>query len=94
MVDLTPLEIRILLKCYENPLGKKDISQFYRARSHADRKQAIQNLIENGLVLSKQMPKPNSKKIPIYYLITDSGKKWILNYIKNFPSNGRDALLK
>jgi len=86
MACLTPIEIRILLKCSESPLAKKEISQLYRTYTHEDRTLAINNLIENNFILSKYMPKPGSKKIPIYYWITDIGKKWVSEYIKNFPS--------
>lgn len=85
-LDTNPLEIRILLKCNERPLGKKEISQLYRTYDSTERLTAIENLINGGLILSKQMPKPNSKKIPTYYWITDKGKKWVQEYIENLPS--------
>lgn len=37
------------------------------------------------LILSKKMSKPDSKKNPIFYWITDKGKKWVADYLKNFP---------
>ena len=84
-IELNELEIRILLKCFNKPLSKRDVTQKFHRAPIAERALAIDHLLESSLIESKALPKPNSKKTPIFYFITNSGKKWINSYNENYP---------
>ena len=85
-MELSSLEIRILFRCQKALLQKKYISQYYARYSSSERKKAINTLIEKGLVISMQLPKPDVKKKPTLYKITKKGNSWIANYKKNYPA--------
>lgn len=84
-LDLNTLEIRILLRCDEGMLNKTDITQIYSKYSKEERSKAITSLIEGGFIHSLELPKPGVRKIPVYYEITDKGKKWVKEYLDNYP---------
>jgi hypothetical protein len=84
-LDLNTLEIRILLKCYEGMLNKTDVTQIYFKHSMEVRSRAIATLSERGFIHALELPKPGSKKVPVFYEITDKGKRWVKNYLDNYP---------
>ena len=85
MIDLSVLEIRILLKCDEKTVSKRDITRFYHKHPKVDREQAIANLITRGLLLAQELPKANAKKTPTFYSLTEKGREWVQAYEANYP---------
>ena len=84
--NLDTLEIQILLKCYEKPVNRTYITRTFFRHKIDDREKALSKLIESNLIISRKMPKPGAAKIPIFYQITDEGKKWISNYLEHYPT--------
>lgn len=84
-MKLSPLEIRILLKCREKPLQKKYISQYYARYSASERKKALDMLTNNELLTANCFPKIEARKPPTIYEITAKGKKWLSIYEENYP---------
>lgn len=87
-LTLNTLEIKILLKCDKCNAGlisKSDITQFFRASSREERVKAINSLIANKLLVAREMPKAGSNKTPVFYELTNDGKKWIDDYNENYP---------
>lgn len=82
---LSTLEIKILLKCYAGLKSKSDITQSFRTCDKEERAKAINNLIANKLIIAQEMPKTGSNKTPVFYKLTENGKKWIEDYNKNYP---------
>ncbi len=79
------LEIRILLKCDEQPLSKRRISQLYSKFKKVERDTALAHLVDEGLLVSKVMPKPGTRKNPTFYFLTEKGVRWVKNYQASFP---------
>lgn len=84
-IDLPLLEIRILLKCHEKAISKRDMTRFYYKHPKADREQALTHLMTRGLLLSQELPKAGAKKTPTFYSLTDAGKEWVKQYEANYP---------
>lgn len=84
-LDLSTLEIRILLRCSESMLNRTDITQIYFKHSKEERSKAITNLIEREFILALELPKPGARKVPIYYEITEKGRQWVKKYLDNYP---------
>jgi hypothetical protein len=84
-IDLTNLEIKILLQCSAGIVSKTVITQMFRRYNKMERAQAIDRLISKDFLLRQELPKLGSKKTPIFYRITEQGKKWIEEYNKNYP---------
>lgn len=84
-MNLSTLEIRILLKCNEGMLKRGYVSQLYQKHSAADRKKAIDSLIKLCFIRAREMPKPGANKVPVFYEITNKGKAWVKNYLNNYP---------
>lgn len=74
-MELTTLEIRILLKCSERLISKRDITQLYSNQQKAERDEAILTLSKHNFIIAQPMPKPGTRKTPIFYKITDEGQK-------------------
>jgi len=85
-LTLSTLEIKILLKCRAGLMSKSDVTQFFRANNKEERAKAINNLIANKLILAQEMPKAGSNKTPVFYKLMESGRRWIDDYNKNYPS--------
>jgi hypothetical protein len=81
------LQVRLLLKCAAKPMSKSEFSNFhlYKKSSPAERKQALEELIQQGLLLEKSMPKEGVNKIPTFYFVTDKGQKWLESYRTSYP---------
>ena len=84
-INLSTLEIKILLKCSEFLLSRSYLPQLYRRYNKKEREIAIKNLINHGLLLAQEMPKAGARKTPVFYKITDKGKKWLFDYNQNYP---------
>lgn len=84
-LNLSALEIKILLKCNSGLISKSDVTQLFKAYTKEERAIAIESLIANKLIDAKEMPKPGSNKTPVFYKISVAGKKWIDDYNKNYP---------
>lgn len=84
-LTLSALEIKVLLKCRYGLVSKSDITQFFRTKDKTERTKAIENLIAEKLITAQEMPKLGSNKTPVFYQITETGKKWIDDYNKNYP---------
>lgn len=78
-------QIRILLKCVENPLSRYYISNSYRKYTATEREAWLQDLVKKGFLIEKALPKPNTNKIPVFYFITDKGRQWVEKYQENYP---------
>ncbi|HSW68752.1 MAG TPA: hypothetical protein VLI69_01170 [Gammaproteobacteria bacterium] len=61
-----------------------DVTQLYKQYKKEERDDEIRNLISDDYLEAKKMPKPNTKKTPTYYFITDKGKAWVKNYLMVF----------
>jgi len=87
-LDLSTLEIKILLRCDKCNAGlvsKSDITQFFRTSSKEERGRAIDSLMANKLLLAQEMPRIGSNKTPVFYKLTENGKKWVDDYNENYP---------
>lgn len=84
-INLTSLEIKILLKCSASLLHRSYTSQLYRKYGIKERNNAINNLITSGLIIALEKPKPGANKTPVYYKITELGIHWVNQYLKNYP---------
>jgi hypothetical protein len=82
---LSPIEIKILFKCGEKLLSKSLVTQLYKKIGKEKRDQAIQDLINAGFITEKLLPKPGANKTPTFYEITVKGKKWVEQYLNNYP---------
>lgn len=83
--NISTLGIKILLKCSERQLSKHDVTQLYKVHSKEERDGAITYLLNDGYLEAVKMPKPNTKKTPTYYLITEKGSQWVDDYLNSFP---------
>lgn len=84
-MELSTLEIRILLKCDKKLLSRTDISQLYKKFTKTYRDAAIKTLLKHSLIEAIEKPKEGTSKVPIFYQITSKGKIWVKNYNKNYP---------
>ena len=84
-IDLTSLEIRILLKCNQDLLDRSYVSVLYAKYSLQERKQAIDHLIADSYISAKELPLPDAKITPVYYEITEKGKLWVKKYLEEHP---------
>lgn len=84
-INLSVLEIQILLKCSEGTLTKSALSLIFRKHSLTEKQRAIKSLAIKDLIIEKALPKKGSVKVPIFYSLTEAGKKWVEDYIKNYP---------
>jgi hypothetical protein len=86
--ELDILEMQILLHCDEGLFTKSDLSRIARQKySLANKQKAIQKLVSQGLLIEKALPKLDSKRIPVFYSLTDAGKKWVTEYKNNYPKS-------
>ncbi len=84
-VNLSPLEIHILLKCKQKLLSRSALSQIRRKESKTNREKAISNLIKQGLINVLELPHPDATITPVFYEITDKGKAWVKDYLDSYP---------
>lgn len=84
--NLSVLEIQILLKCDEDVFTKSALSQLFRKNSLLEKQKAIKRLAIQDLIIERALPKAGSSKVPVFYVLTEKGKKWIGNYKKNYPA--------
>lgn len=85
-ITLDVLEIRILLNIYEKePLNKTRLGRLSQKYTSVERERALKNLLTNQLIIEKQLPKPRTNKLPIFYYLTDRGKAWVKDYLDNYP---------
>lgn len=85
-IDLGILEIQILLKCSEGAFTKTNLSQIARNKySLLEKQRIIKKLVAQDLIMEKALPKIGSTKVPVFYILTEAGKKWIDDYKKNYP---------
>jgi len=83
---LSDLDKRILLKCSEKPLSKRDVTHLYNKFDKPSRDKSIAHLMEESLLAAHKMPKPGTRKTPVFYKITDKGQQWVKNYLDNYPN--------
>lgn len=84
-LDLNTLEIQLLFKCNIALISKTKFARILKNYSKLDKEKAISHLISKNLVNTQALPKQNSKRVPVFYQITETGKKWLENYNKNYP---------
>jgi predicted transcriptional regulator len=85
-INIPEIGIKILLKCDKHPVNKSDITQLYKPYKKEARNEIIDFLINHGYLESKKMPKPDVKKTPTYYFITQKGKQWVMEYLAMFET--------
>ena len=90
-IELNTLSIRILLKCSNGIVKNRDVSQFYHRESKKNRDKALKGLIEKDYINKLILPKPGTNKPPIFYEITEKGKKWVVEYTKSYPKSWTNA---
>lgn len=83
-INLSALEIRILLKCDERPLVRGKLTQVYKKSSIEEREKAINNLKARQYIVQKALPKPSTRTVPIFYEITDKGRAWVKEYMATY----------
>jgi hypothetical protein len=84
-INLSALEIRILLKCSQELMSKTAFSQLSRQDGKAKKEKALNNLIKQDYIVAKELPRLGSNKTPVFYEITDKGRKWVKQYLDNYP---------
>jgi len=84
-LELSALEIKILMKCSEGLLNKRYASQLYKKETKPVRDAAIEHLIKKEFIAALKMPKQETKKTPTFYKLTEKGKDWLDKYNKNYP---------
>ena len=84
-MEFSTLEIRILLKCAEKAISKRDVTQLYSNYPKAERDTTILKLIDQGYITAQVMPKPGTRKPPTFYRITDKGQQWVDKYLESYP---------
>ena len=52
-----------------------------------EKQKAIRGLVIKDLLIERALPKIGTKKTPVFYTLTDAGKKWVEEYKKNYPAN-------
>ena len=83
---LNVLEIQILLKCSSGTFTKSALSQIYRQNSLLEKQKSIRRLVIQDLIIERSLPKQGCKKVPVFYVLTEKGKKWVADYKKNYPT--------
>jgi len=84
--ELSVLEMQILLRCEQGTFTKSDLSQLSRQKhSLTEKQKTIRRLIIQDLLTEKALPKIGTKKVPVFYSLTEAGKKWVKNYNGNYP---------
>lgn len=86
METLGYLEIQILLHCDVGNFTKTDLSQIARRKySLTEKQKAIRSLIIKDLLIEKVLPKIGTTRAPVFYCLTDNGKKWVKEYKRSYP---------
>lgn len=83
-LTLSELEIKILMRCKTSPVSKRDITQMYKKNKKIEKEMVINSLVDFGYIKETKLPKPDTKKTPTFYFITEAGEKWIEQYLKFF----------
>lgn len=84
--NLNTLEIKILLSCSKGVFTKSALSQISKQKySLIEKQKAVRKLIIQDLLIEKALPKIGSKKTPVFYSLTEAGKKWVKEYSANYP---------
>jgi len=83
---LTELEIKILMRCQKGMISRRMATQYFKSVGKLERDRAVENLIKNRLLLSRKLPKPDARKTPTFYELTEKGKAWLQSYFENYPS--------
>ena len=81
-INLEKLSIKILIGCDKKPLSKRDITQNFKRHPNEHRLKAINELLHHQFIVQKELPKPNTRRVPTYHFITVIGKAWITNYLE------------
>lgn len=79
------LSVKILLRLSRGMISKKYVTNLYGRYKKEDRDEAINGLLEQGLIESIELPKPGANKAPTFYKITEKGALWLDDYMKNYP---------
>jgi transposase-like protein len=86
MTLLPPLAIRILQKCAEQTVSKTAVTQYYKKHTKEEREEAVRLLLEEQYIIAQVMPRPDTRKAPTFYVISDKGRKWLKEYYKMYPA--------
>lgn len=84
-INLSTLEIRILLKCSQGLMSKSTFSQLSRKDGKAKKDKALNNLIKQEYILVKELPRLDSNKTPVFYELTGKGRQWVKKYLDEYP---------
>jgi len=81
------LQVRLLFKCAMKPMSRSEFSNFhlYKKSDPVERKRAVEQRIQQELLIAKPMPRDGVNKILTFYFVTDKGQKWIEEYRANYP---------
>jgi len=83
--QLTVFQIRILLKCEDKPISQYYITNSFRKYTRQQREDELAQLVKEGMLEMKELPKKGTNKIPTFYFITEQGKLWVEQYQANYP---------
>ena len=67
--------------CNKKPLSKRDITQNFKRHATNLRLESIETLLKHQLIEKKEMPKPDTRRVPTYYFITNEGTLWLNQYL-------------
>ena len=76
------VQVRMLLALdSKGQLTKTGLTTRFRSVNANEREKLINQLVKDGLVEGELRPTPNSRKTPLFYFLTDLGKKWVADYL-------------
>lgn len=76
-VELNTLEVRILVKCREHLVSAREISGTYGRCPLKDRQSALEHLMRQQYIVSREFPCSPQGKLPTLYGITNKGSEWL-----------------
>jgi len=71
--------------CIYAVFSKSAFSQLSRQEGKTKKEKALNNLIKQGYILTKELPRLNSNRTPVFYEITSKGTQWVKKYLDNYP---------
>ena len=66
-----------------NQMTKTQFSKRFVYLTIDDRYAALEQLLKDGLVIAEERPKSRAKHIPVYYFLSEVGKKWVAEYLNH-----------
>tara|TARA_R110000868_G_scaffold266583_1_gene525825 strand:+ start:41239 stop:41511 length:273 start_codon:yes stop_codon:yes gene_type:complete len=88
LADFSELAIKILLKCHDQKLNKRDITQRFKPYAIELRTNALNELFDANYITAKKLPRSNTTgPAPTYFSVTEDGETAIEEYFQQYPDN-------